>query len=226
MKKGEIIKILSESILFYGISQERIEYLLSLCAYNIEYFEKNNIISNEGDSCRKIGFILDGKINAVKLNSNGSHVNVRSMTRGSYFGDALVFSSKQVCPTNIVTATTSSVLFISSESLLSLCEIDEIFLKNFLRSLSDKIFLLNETIKILSYQSVRQRLSYFLIKQSELQQTIDIVLNVTREELSELLGITRPSVSRELSRMVESGLISVRGKHISILDFEKIIILI
>ncbi len=143
-----------------------------------------------------------------------------TINRGGFFGDALVFASKQECPTNIVTASKSTVMFVSYGSLLLLCEIDEVFLKNFLRSLSDKIFLLNEKIKILSYPSVRQRLCYFLIKQSELQQTEDVILNVTREELSELIGIARPSISRELSRMVENNLISVDGKHISISNVE------
>lgn len=221
VKRDEIINVLSENILFAAIDIDQIEYLLSLCEYNIEYFEKNNVISNEGDNCKKIGFILDGKISAVKLNHNGSHMVVRSMGRCDFFGDALVFSSKQECPTNIITIDKSTVMFISYENLLSLCEIDEVFLKNFLRSLSDKIFLLNEKIKILSYPSVRQRLSYFLIKQSQLQQTKDIVLSITREELSELLGTARPSVSRELSRMFDDELISVDGKHISILNFEE-----
>ena len=220
MKNDEIVKILDENVLFEGISLDRIIYLLSLCKYNIEDFEKNNVISNEGDFCNKIGFILDGKISAIKLNPNGNHITVRSMTRGDYFGDALVFSSKQECPTNIVTTSSSSILFISYESLLYICEIDEMFLKNFLRSLSDKIFLLNEKIKILSYQSVRQRLSYFLTNLSDIQQSKDVVLNITREELSDFLGLTRPSISRELSKMVKSDLITVDGKNISILNIE------
>lgn len=220
MNKDEVVKILNESVLFAKISTDRIAYLLSLCKYNIEDFEKDNVISNEGDFCSRIGFILDGKINAIKLNPNGNHMTVRSMTRGDYFGDALVFSSKQECPTNIVTTSSSSILFISYESLLYICEIDEMFLKNFLRSLSDKIFLLNEKIKILSYQSVRQKLSYFLVKLSDIQQSKNVVLNITREELSDFLGVTRPSISRELSKMAKNNLIKVYGKNISILDIE------
>lgn len=220
MKKNEIIDILNNNILFNNIDLDRIDYLLSLCNYEIVSFEKNNIISNESDKCERIGFILDGKINALKLNPNGSNMVVRSMTQSDFFGDALIFASKQECPTNIIASSKSTVLFVASESLLSLCEIDEIFLKNFLKGLSDKIFLLNEKIKILSYQSVRQRLSYFFIKQSEIQQTDDIILNVNREELSELLGIARPSISRELSRMLKDELILVKGNNISILNLE------
>lgn len=220
MKKSKVIDILSKNILFSGIDTERIDYLLSLCKYKIILFEKNNIISYEDSLCREIGFVLDGKVSAVKLNPNGTHMVVRSILEGDFFGDALVFSSVQKCPTNIITATKATILFIPYESLLYFCEVDELFLKNFLRSLSDKIFLLNEKIKILSYHSVRQRLCYYLIKQSKIQKTNEIVLNITREELGNLLGTARPSISRELSKMVEDGLISVDGRNVVILDFD------
>ncbi len=220
MKKDEIVYILSTNTLFKGLYLDRIECLLDLCNYNISVFEKNSIVLNENDPCANMGFILEGKVNSIKSDPDGSNTIVRSMTVGDFFGEALVFSSGQSCPSNIMTSGKTTILFISSESLLSLCEIDEIFLKNFLRSLSDKILLLNKKIKILSYASVRQKLSCFFIDLSNIQQTCDIVLDMTREELSQLLGVARPSISRELSKMVSSNLISVKGRNITLLNIE------
>ena len=41
-----------------------------------------------------------------------------------------------------------------------------------------------------------------------------------RENLSELLGAARPSVSRELMKMYDEGLINVDGKKIYGVDFD------
>ena len=41
---------------------------------------------------------------------------------------------------------------------------------------------------------------------------------MTREGLAEFLGVTRPSVSRELMKMQDDGLIEIKGRKIYVLD--------
>ena len=45
---------------------------------------------------------------------------------------------------------------------------------------------------------------------------------MTKEKLAESLGITRPSLSRELINMKDLGLIDYSRSHIKILDLEEI----
>ena len=45
-----------------------------------------------------------------------------------------------------------------------------------------------------------------------------MALNTTREELADYLGTARPSLSRELGRMQDDGIIRLDGREVHILD--------
>ena len=45
-------------------------------------------------------------------------------------------------------------------------------------------------------------------------------LDMTREELADYLGVTRPSLSRTLTQMQEDGIVSIHGKLIKVTDIE------
>ena len=55
-----------------------------------------------------------------------------------------------------------------------------------------------------------------------IQKSNNIKLNMTKEKLSESLGTTRPSLSRELINMKECGLIDYDRNSILILDLKEI----
>ena len=50
----------------------------------------------------------------------------------------------------------------------------------------------------------------------------NIKLKMTKEKIAESLGITRPSLSRELINMKDEGLIDYSRNYINILDLEEI----
>lgn len=222
MKIDEISEILSKNVLFAGLDKKRISYLVSLCTYRLENLCKDSIIYDENEKCDSLGFVLDGSVNISKLNPDGSVMTIRNVGIGGSFGDAILFSSDEACHSTIITSSISKILFISDKDLLNIGEVDPLVLKNFLRNLSDRIMFLSKKIRLLSYQSVRQRINHFLLEEYQSQNSDIITLNLTREELGELLDIARPSISRELSKMEKDGLISVKGRKISIIDLEKI----
>lgn len=221
LQDEEILNILARNVLFNNLDKERISYLLSISNYHRKTFPKDSIIVYENDLCNNVGFVLSGSVNISKMNVDGSNMTIKTMTKGDFFGDALLFSSYRTCHSTIITASEATVLFISSEDILKICDLDEIFLRNFLAALSDKIGLLNQKIRILSFSSVRQRIVCFLLEEYKKQGSKNINLQITREELGELLAVTRPSISRELSKMEKDGLISVKGRKISILNLDE-----
>ena len=84
---------------------------------------------------------------------------------------------------------------------------DNDLLKNFLRLLSNNAYEMSYKSKLLSQDSVRDKILYFLFQQKRIQKTNKIILKMTKEELANQLFIQRPSLSRELSNMQKDGLI-------------------
>lgn len=200
------------------------EYLLDLfkdANYIIKSYSKNDIIAMEGDTCTSIGLILDGNID-IKRMLGTKVIHVSSFGKGHIFGEVIAFSDVNLYPATVMSSTPSKIMFISKYNFIKFCTSHEDFLGMFLNDLSNKIFVLNKSITNLTFSSVRQKICNFLITEYKLQNSENIKLKMTKEKIAESLGITRPSLSRELINMKDMGLIDYSRSHIKILDLEEI----
>ena len=88
---------------------------------------------------------------------------------------------------------------------------------NYIQLLSDIIAQLTKKVRMLS-MSVREKLSLYLMEQSKLQQTKQIVLPLSRQELADHFGIQKYSLLRCLNELKQEGVIRVEGRHVQILS--------
>ncbi|ENK1242893.1 Crp/Fnr family transcriptional regulator [Clostridium sporogenes] len=213
---NNIFFILSKCILFRNFEEKCIEKILKNINYKVKDYKKDEVIAIEGDSCSTIGIILDGSIEIQKLFSSGKTVTITSLIKGDIFGEVIVFSSMNKYPSTILSTFNSKIMFISKEDIVKLCSLDPLILNNLMGLLSNKILMLNKKVRNLSYETIRQKISSFLLEQYSEQNSLTIKLNVSRKALAEIFGIPRPSLSRELINM----------KNDNLIDFEKNIIII
>ena len=200
------------------------EYILDLfkdANYIIKNYGKNDIIAMEGDTCSSIGLILDGNID-IKRILGTKVIHVSSFGKGHIFGEVIAFSDINLYPATVVSSTSSKIMFISKDNFIKFCTYHSGFLEMFLNDLSNKIFVLNNSITNLTFNSIKQKICNFLITEYKLQNSKNIKLKMTKEKIAESLGITRPSLSRELINMKDMGLIDYSRSHIKILDLEEI----
>ncbi len=205
-------------------SKESKEYILNFFSntnYNIKKYPKNNIIAIEGDICTSIGLVLDGNVD-IKRTLGNKVIHVSSFSKGDVFGEVIAFSDINLYPATVIASSSCEIMFISKNDFIKFCTCNEEFLSMFLNTLTNKIFLLNNSITNLTFSSIRQKICNFLINEHKIQKSKNIKLNMTKEKLAESLGTTRPSLSRELINMKELGLIDYSRSHILILDLEEI----
>lgn len=199
-------------------------YLLELFKdtnYVIKTYSKNDIIAMEGDTCTSIGLILKGSID-IKRTLGSKVIHVSSFEMGHIFGEVIAFSDVNLYPATVVSSSSSKIMFISKSNFIEFCTSHQDFLEMFLNDLSNKIFVLNKSITNLTFSSIRQKICNFLFTEYKLQNNKNIKLNMTKEKIAESLGITRPSLSRELINMKDMGLIDYSRSHIKILDLDEI----
>lgn len=90
----------------------------------------------------------------------------------------------------------------------------------FLQSISDKTLILTDKIKSISMKTIRQCIIDFLTYEYYIQKNQRIVLGISKKELAERIGVQRPSLLRELSKMRTDGLIEYDARSITIKDLE------
>ena len=216
----EIIKTIKENQLFIGLSDENIKSVLKEIKYYIKTYKKGEIIANEDDECRSLSLVLSGKVEIQRLYSNGKYIVLNRLFEGDVFGEALVFSKSKTYPATVIALSECTVLFINKIDILKICSSEEKILENFISLLSDKVFILNSKIKSISFKSIRQKVINYILNEAKEQKSSTIILKNTKEEIASLLGIPRPSLSRELISLRDMNYIKFNRKEIIILDRE------
>lgn len=186
--------------------------------YSINKYDKNDIIALENSPCDKIGLVLSGGIDIKRILTSNKIVHVSSFSSGHLFGEIIAFSNTSLYPATVIASKNSEIMFIDKDDFIYFCTNHPDFLKLFLNDLTNKIITLNKSITGLSFSTIRQKICNFLIQESNIQGTNFIKLNMTKQKLSESLGIPRPSLSRELINMKDLGLIDYTKDIIKIID--------
>jgi CRP-like cAMP-binding protein len=215
-----IINSLNKCILFRDFSKEKIEYLLKNIDYKIINYSKDENIAFEGEKCTKIGIVIKGQVQVQKIYASGNTVTLTVLDSGHIFGEVIIFSDMNVYPSTITSYNNSQVMFISKQDIIKLCNLNSTILNNFMGLLSNKILMLNKKVTTMSYQTLRQKIASYILDEYSIQKSLTLTLPCSRKELAEQLGIQRPSLSRELTKMKEDSLIDFNKNTIKILNLE------
>lgn len=216
----ELINTLKQCILMKGFNENDIEDLLKSINYSVNCYSKGELIALEGSNCSNIGIILSGSVEIQKIYASGKTVTISKLNEGHIFGEVIIFSNRSTYPATISSPGNSKIMFISKENILKLSSINSKFLNNFMTLLSNKILMLNNKLRNISYQTIRQKIASYILEEYESQQKLQIKLSCTKKEMADQLGIPRPSLSRELINMKNEGIIDSVKDTITILDLE------
>jgi len=222
----KLIDCLKHCILFKDLTIEELQNLIVNINYSISDNCKNCvecrtcIIALEGDICNSLGIVMAGELEVQKHYASGKVVTLAKLNRGKTFGEAIAFSETNIYPATIVASKGSIIIYISKKDIIAMCSAYPKVLNNFMRLLSSKILLLNRKIKELSFETLRQKISNYLLSQYEIQKTTELTLPISRKDLAEHLGVQRPSLSREFINMKEDGLIDFNKRLVQIKDLD------
>jgi len=212
-----LIYNLGRCSLFEGIKAGQLETIFKNVHHRITSFLDGELIEEQNNRCDEMLVLLQGHTKAQMQDFSGKVVTIETMEAPSILASGFLFASKNVIPVDIVSTDKSAVLYIERDGILWLCREYEVFLRNLLRDMGDRLSTLAEKVWMLSLNTLNQRLAHFLLKQSD-DLGSEFELKTTKEELADALGVARPSLSRVFSEFAGEKIISQEGKLIKILD--------
>lgn len=80
--------------------------------------------------------------------------------------------------------------------------------------------MLNKKVEYLSIKTLRGKISTYLLDEYNKTGQKTFQLNLNRNELADFINVSRPSLSRELCKMRDEGIIDFHSTAIKILDFD------
>lgn len=192
---------------------------LSNCV-NVKYknFHNKDFIVSFSPIKKKIGFILYGKANIVKTDSNGNTTIMRDLKENDIFSNLFFQDSEDEI--YIISNGDTEIAFIDYYTILKNCNQNCPFHNNLILSLFDLLILdnkqQNEKIELLSKRTVEDKILYFL-KQRMNENNI-FKVTTSYKAISEYLFVDRSNLMRELKKMEEKKLIEKHDKNIIIKD--------
>ncbi|HCO70362.1 MAG TPA: Crp/Fnr family transcriptional regulator [Mesotoga infera] len=212
-----LIYNLGRCSLFEGIKVGQLERIFENVNHRITSFLAGELIEEQNSPCDEMLILLQGHTKAQMQDFSGKVITIETMEAPSILASGFLFASKNVIPVDIVSTDNCAVLYIERDGILWLCREYEVFLRNLLRDMGDRLATLAEKVWMLSLNTLNQRLANFLLKQSD-DLGSEFELKTTKEELADALGVARPSLSRVFSEFVAEKIIRQEGKLIKILD--------
>ena len=208
--------------LFKGLDIDEIEDILKNISFTKIKYRKGEILAHEGEVCTSLGVILEGTIEMQRIYCNGKYIVIKKLSKGEVFGEALVFSERGFYPVTALAVNDCLIMYIKKEEVLSMCFQNKKILENFISLLSSKVLMLNKKIKNISFKSIKEKVSNYILEESIIQNTDTISLNESKEDISAKLGMPRPSFSRELMRLKTLGIIDFNRRFIKIINKDEL----
>lgn len=220
---NNLINNIKDSELFRNIDLTEIDKLISVVNYKQLNLQKNQSAFDTYSDPNYIGLVLNGSINIEKLLPSGKSVFMYSKKRGDIFGEVAVFSEMEQYPCNAVSVDNSTLLLFSKSEFFKLLTLSPNVLKNFLKLVCNKAFMLNSRVGTLSFTSVKQKIAQSLLYDFAIENNSLVQLPFNKKVWADSLNISRSSLYRELDLLCNDLIISLdKSNAISILDINRL----
>ena len=226
MVDATILGLLKGVELFSELSEEQIGMLANLVVS--QKFNRDETVVLEGDdSVQALYLIASGSVQVYMTGVDGRETILSFLERGDFFGEMSLIDGEPRSA-SVRTVTDAQMLIIHRESFLKLIRQSPEIAMGLLSELSKRLRKANRQIGSLSTMSVSGRVAGTLLNLMEERgvrihtdngSMVTVIHNrPTQQQLADMSGTTRETVSRICSLLVKTNAIAMTGKDIVIFD--------
>ena len=211
-------QILKTCPFFAGLSDVDIEALMGIA--RVRESSRGELLFSDGEKAVGFFVVLDGKVKVYKLSPEGKERILHIIHPGGTFAEAAIFADG-LYPAYAEPLQSSKLLFLPKEGFLNLLMDNGRISINMIAGLSKFLRQFANQIEDLTFKDVPSRLARYLMVLSEgVKESLE--LPISKSQLASNLGTVSETLSRTLRKLSEDDLISVSGKTVAILDFERL----
>lgn len=226
MKAVEIKKVLAEFTLFRELTDGELTKITDISI--VRDWKKHSHVFLQGDPLENVYFIFDGKIKVYKSDINGKEQIVDIMKKGEMFPH-VGFFRKGTYPAFAEVLEPSTLIAVPISQFENvLIENPELCIKVF-KVLGEKIINLQDRLEEQILNNTYEQIIKLLVRLAQNygkkleNNTIWLEAEFTNKDLANMIGTTRETISRTLTRMKRDELIELDDEGNMILDPEKLL---
>ena len=209
--------ILLKAPLFKDHTEEQIRSVLSVTPHRIRKFRAGSLIAQNGEGVKSLMLVVSGIVKGEMVDYSGKVLKIEDIHAPGALAAAFLFGNRNLYPVNVVTLSDTELLIIEKPEFLRLLMQNDKILVNFLDMISNRSQFLSEKIKFLNFKTIKGKLAQYILQKAG-GNKVEIIFDMTQNDLAEFFGVTRPSIARAIGELEENGLIRAKGRYVKIID--------
>lgn len=198
------ISLLTAGPLFHGVSEELLQTLAGTEGASLIRFDPG-VVYSPRHFRRSLGVVLSGQFQVTK-----GALAVSVLGPGDLFGAAALYSDEPEFASTVTAKGPSRCLMLEQPLVDRLLAEHSQIRENYLRYLTGRVRFLSGRLQALAQPGVEGKLARYLLANGG--------SSCPATELCQRLGVSRASLYRAFAALEDSGLITRKGKTITIVD--------
>ena len=222
MKKIDLLQSVS---LFFDLSEKELGYIEEKMV--TRRYENGNYIFLEDSEGEQCFFVAKGSVKVTRLSKDGREVILTMLNAGDFFGEMSLLDGESRSA-NVIALEETEVLTLNREDFLVVLHDYPTIAIQLVKEMAGRLRKSDRQIASLSLSDAEKRITMCIIRFADDQGVIkngkvSIPKTPIQQDIANMAGTSRETVSRALSILEKEDLIERNGRELIILDYKKFI---
>jgi len=218
----DILKFLKSTGYLKSFSKDSLDKISRIS--RIEFYKKNSVIFTEIEKGTFIYIVKKGRVKILKISPSGREFIIKIMEEGDVFAESLLFEKRNY-PATAETIEDTFLISIQKDKLEELIKLNNDVAVDFVKAMSRRLAFLSKKMENLTLGNSVGKVIFLILDLSnssgvKTDEKFTIILDVRRQDLANMINISRENFERILSYLAKLSLISVEKNKIVVKDAE------
>lgn len=225
IKNHSKIKLMQQAVLFAGLAEGALAELAATAHYL--RLETDQTLFLKGDPGHQLFIVARGVIRISSTSDDGKETTLNLMHSGQMFGEVAVLDG-QDRTANAIAHEPSELLVIERRELMAFLDRNPEAMRRMLVAVCARLRWISEALEDAHFLDFPRRLAKRILLLAKLfghphsEGGIRIAVQLSQQDLAELLVVTRESVNRQLRQWESDGLMTLRGGYLVVTDIARL----
>ena len=222
MKNIELLKTVS---LFWDLDKTELGYISDKMVS--KKFENGNLIFLEESEGKNLFFVVEGSVKVTRLSKDGREVILAMINAGDFFGEMSLLDG-EARSANVIALEKTEVLSLNRDDFLVVLHQYPKIAIQLLKEMTSRLRKSDRQIVSLSLSDAEKIIALCIVRFADEQGVIKngqvtIPKIPIQQDIANMAGTSRETVSRAMSLLTEEKYIERNGKELKILNYKSFI---
>ena len=219
------IKLLQSVSLFWDLTEEELGYISEKMVS--KHYDSGQTILLEASEGEQCFFVTEGSVKITRLSKKGREVILAILSDGDFFGEMSLLDG-EFRSANVVALEDTEVLTLNrNDFLLVLKNYPQIAIR-LLKEMAHRLRKSDRQIASLSLSDAEKRIAMCILRIADEKGVIkkgqvSIPKIPIQQDIANMSGTSRETVSRALKLLVKEGFVQRKGKELIIYDYNRFV---